>query len=286
MGRVICRLHVFLLVTIALIASFGVCDAASGYSETPYAGRPDFGDTCWYTNCHAVSNNDGIGPHGNYGTTSQVCSLCHTLHDASTSGVKLLPRATVTSMCLMCHDGTGSPGSGVYGAIAGRGLTVGAEHPVNATNVVPGGDPSGGSATVAFSESGLLGCGDCHSVHGSSTVARFAGERSRFSLKDTFRNVELRSTRLLKTRPGIATTPVAEYGSDGCLSCHLGRASGSGAVHNHPVESSLTTSAPYVYDRVPRMYSDTATSAQTLGTMGRISADPPTGLSRIRIVHS
>lgn len=271
-----------LFVSVALIASFGACDAALGFSETPYAGRSDYGDSCWYSNCHAVANTDGTGPHGNYSTTSQTCSLCHTLHDASNSGIKLLPQATVTSMCFMCHDGTGSPGSGVYGAIIGRGLTVGAEHSVNATSVVPGGDPDGGSATVAFSESGLLGCGDCHSVHGNNTVARFAGERARSSSNDTFRNTELRSTRLLKTRPGVATTSVAEYGSDWCLSCHLGRSSGSAVVHNHPVESSLTTSAPYVYDRVPRMYSNSSTSTQVLGTMGRLGTDPATGLTRVR----
>ncbi len=274
-------IRLILLVAAILIAGLSLCESALAFSETPYAGRADYGDGCWYSNCHGVSNTDGTGPHGNYSATSRVCSLCHTLHDAPEAGIKLLPQATVTSMCLMCHDGTGSPGSGVYGAITGRGLTVGAEHSVNATSVVPGGDPSGGSAVVAFSESGLLGCGDCHSVHGNNTVARFAGERARNSSNDTFRNYELRSTRLLKTRPGAATTSVAEYGSDWCLSCHQGRASGSGAVHNHPVESSLTTSAPYVYDRVPRMYSNTSTTT-VLGTMGRLGTDPATGLTRVR----
>lgn len=109
-----------MLVSIIVLAGFALCEAALGFSETPYAGRADYGDTCWYSNCHAVSNVDGTGPHGNYSATSRVCSLCHTLHDASDSGIKLLPQATVTATCLMCHDGTGSPGSGVYGAIVGR----------------------------------------------------------------------------------------------------------------------------------------------------------------------
>ncbi|MCE5203636.1 MAG: hypothetical protein LLG24_05450 [Actinomycetia bacterium] len=264
----VCCAQIALLTLIAMGCSVM---SAVAFPETSYPGRDEYGDTCWYTNCHAVSNNDGTGPHGNYSATSNVCSLCHTVHDAPTGGVALLPEPTVTGMCLMCHDGTGSPGSGVYGAIIGRGLTVSSEHSVNATNVIPGGDIGGGDTTRDFSEGGVLGCGDCHTPHGSRTVARFAGERSRNSTKDTFRNAELRSTRLLKQLPTGATTPVVEYGSDWCMACHAGRGSWIGGPMNHPVDSKLTTSAPYVYDRVPRMSSDTATVDQVVGSMGRIA---------------
>jgi predicted CXXCH cytochrome family protein len=275
-------LRFFLFAVTVLCVGLSLPEFALGFAETPYTGRSEYGDTCWNTNCHAVPNNDGTGPHGNYSATSQVCGLCHSVHEASADGIVLLPRQTITSMCFMCHDGTGSPGVGVYGSIIGRGGVVMAEHSVNTTNVVPGGDPGGGDGTMAFSEGGVLGCGDCHSVHGSDTVARFAGERARNSVKDTFRNLELRSTRLLKRRPGDTAAPVDEYGSDWCLACHQGRASGTAAVHNHPVESSFTESAPYVYDRVPRMYSETATSQQVVGSMGRIAMDPATGLTRVR----
>lgn len=260
--------------SIAAIVLLMMCASAAtahAFSETAYPGRDEYGDGCWITNCHAVSNSDGTGPHGNYSSTSNVCSLCHTIHDAPAGGMALLPEPTITDMCYMCHDGTGSPGSGVYGAIIGRGLTVRAEHSINATNVIPGGDIGGGNSTRVFSEAGLLGCGDCHTPHGNRAVARFAGERSRNSSNDTFRNAELRSTRLLKQRPTGATTSVAEYGSDWCMACHTGRGSWDGGPMNHPVDSLLTTSVPYVYDRVPRMLNNTATVDQVVGSMGRIA---------------
>ena len=66
------------------------------------------------------------GPHMGYSPTSTKCAICHTVHDAPTGGIKLLPKATVRDNCMVCHDGTA--GNGVYGAIAARGLSVGASH--------------------------------------------------------------------------------------------------------------------------------------------------------------
>lgn len=255
------------LVAFAIV--FSIASVAWAFPETAYPGRPAFGDTCWNANCHGVGNDAGTGPHGNYSSSSNICGICHTLHTASGSK-SLLPRDTITQTCLFCHDGTSTGGKGVYGAIAARGLTVTARHSVMTTNVVPGGAANGGNGTMVFTEGGVMGCGDCHSPHGSKCVLPYAGTRARNSPNDTFRNATLTSSRLLRQRPGKVTTAVAEYGSDWCLSCHKGRVSGSAMVVNHPVESLATTTSPYVYDRLPRMASDTAATT-VVGGMGRIA---------------
>lgn len=57
------------------------------------------------------------------------------------------------------------------------------------------------------------------------------------------------SAKLLRQQPSTATTPVAEYGSDWCAGCHTGRLSGM-STFNHPVDSSVTNAAPFVYRSV------------------------------------
>jgi len=182
------------------------------------------------------------GPHGNYSATTSKCDACHTVHDAPSQGTKLLPAATLVDTCFTCHDGT--QGFGVYGALKARtgkdprtDLTLGS-HRVGVTSEVPGGDAaSGGSQSRTFRDpSGLLTCGDCHSVHGNDLVAPFAGERKRT------RSAERQyaaTSKLLRRQPTTAPQPVNEYGSDWCVGCHSGRSSGS-AVMNHPVETVVT----------------------------------------------
>ena len=247
--------------------------------QYPVDGQDAGSDGIWsfFAPYNAYMN---VGPHGLYTTTTSRCDMCHTLHDAPT-GFKLLPGATVRDTCFSCHDGTG--GQGVYGAITARGGAADPPgHDVDETNVVPGGDPaSGGSATVAFrGVGGNMTCSDCHSPHGSNTVAKFTGERIRI-----WTNMETPSayysTKLLKQRPTGATVSVAEYGSDWCMACHKGRASG-GMVMNHPVESTVTNAAPYVYGRVPlnRTWNQvsywaglpTLTNEVVIGTLGFISS--------------
>ncbi len=191
-----------------------------------------------------------IGPHGLYTTGTSRCDMCHTLHDAPT-GFKLLPGATVQATCFSCHDGTG--GQGVYGAISARGLTAGGGHAIESTTVIPGGSAAnGGSSTAVFrGTGGTLTCSDCHSPHGTSTVEKFVGERVRIYGSGTLKPPY--TTKLLKRKPTGASTETADYGSDWCLGCHKGRASG-GAVMNHPVDSSVATANPYVYDRIPAYY--------------------------------
>ena len=199
----------------------------------------------------------GKGPHGGYTTGTQKCQTCHTIHDAPFGSVILLPAATIKDTCNSCHDGTG--GQGVYGAIAARGLTVGSAHDIEQTNVIPGGAADGGARTQIFSaDGGLLTCSDCHSPHDSNTVTGFVGDRMRSSEPATDTN------RLLRNQPTGSSVVVAEYGSNWCGTCHIGRLSGSAGVYNHPVE---TQTAGFDYDNIVRVTSANTTATE-MGSLG------------------
>jgi len=220
--------------------------------------------------CHAPHSGptSSRGPHGQYATTTTKCSLCHSVHDAG--GAILLPAATITGSCNTCHDGTG--GKGVYGAIFARtGIDPqesGGGHAVDTTAVVPGGDAaSGGSATMALGGvGGTLGCDDCHSPHDSLTVKGYLSERWRTTFPLNVASGS-ETNKLLRQHPGDTTgTAVTDYGSDWCISCHQGRASG-GAVHNHPADSKATTTTPFVYANVAILDADGPTSVTVTGTL-------------------
>jgi predicted CXXCH cytochrome family protein len=259
----------FLLVSV-FAATVLVCAPAFGFDETTMTTPPP-GDSC--ATCHnpGLTSVSGVryGPHGGYLTTTSACQICHAVHDAPTSNA-LLPGATITATCLTCHDGTSALGEGIYGAIEGRGEVVGGGHSIDATTVVPGGNASsGGSSIGVFSGVGdTLTCSDCHSPHGSNCVAAFLGERQRSYrfLRDYHGRLTVQTqNRLLKQRPGNATTPTAEYGSDWCLGCHAGRASGLSGVHNHPTE----TTTPYNYRSLGIIAATTyPTSSTVLGPAG------------------
>ncbi len=262
-----------------LVVIFTCCSNALAFDETTSTYTPGVG--C--ADCHNPNGTTGtgtrLGPHANYSATTSACECCHTIHDAPTAN-KLLPGETIKATCLTCHDGTSAEGQGVYGAIEARGAVVGARHSIEMTNVVPGGNPSdGGSATMAFSgPNQTLTCSDCHSPHGRNLVTPFLGERQRsYWFQRDYHGlltVQVQS-RLLKQRPGGAATAVAEYGSDWCLACHQGRASGMAMIHNHPVESSLTTSNPANYRLAaiigPGPYPTSDTTMAPMGINTRLS---------------
>jgi predicted CXXCH cytochrome family protein len=274
---------------VLLLPSAGFAyDEPHGQPET-VAGNPNHGEVGKDCNfCHRADRADvnedclvchgdigsgpqpvvGKGPHGSYTAVSDRCDACHTIHAAG-AGIELLSAATVTAACNSCHDGTG--GHGVYGAIAAKGRTVGATHRIDTTNTVPGGNAAtGGDATMTLGGlNGTLGCDDCHSPHDASTVATFTNERMRTSY-DYLQtpNRGLQTNRLLRQHPGGSVTTVTVYGSDWCLACHKGRASG-GATHNHPADSKASTTTPFYFENVARLASEAATSVVTTGTLGR-----------------
>ena len=214
--------------------------------------------------------NKRIGVHGGYTVTTSKCEECHSVHAAPAAGVLLLPAATIKATCFTCHDGTA--GRGVYGAIAARGMSVGSSHSVETTNVVPGGNATtGGSAAVTFAgPGGTLTCTSCHAPHGSNMVTAFPGERQRSA---TWGILSLQtSSRLLKQRPGNATTATAVYGSDWCLGCHKGRDSGLSTVHNHPVESATTyanAATRFNYGNVARLSAGAGASTTPTGALAQ-----------------
>jgi hypothetical protein len=214
--------------------------------------------------CHGVASPTDIrGPHGGYTTTTNKCRACHTVHAANPSGVMLLPAATIKGTCETCHDGSG--GQGVYGAIGAQFLAVEADHSIDTTSMVPGGDAStGGSKSYSFGgENGYMTCSDCHSPHGAAVVNAFTGDRTR---SDTS-TISYVSNRLLRKRPNGATYDIDEYGSDWCGACHRGRLTFGSGVNNHPVESTATTDF-YYYDVVARVDGFASSNTET-GTMGR-----------------
>lgn len=223
---------------------------------------PPTGKAC--NECHGLEDGAtapdvvaGKGPHGGYTTGTQKCQTCHTIHDAPFGSSILLPAATIKDTCNSCHDGTG--GQGVYGALTAQGVEVKSAHDVEQTNLIPGGAADGGPRTQAFSaDGGLLTCGDCHSPHDSNTVAGFVGDRMRSSDPATDTN------RLLRQQPTGSSVTVAEYGSNWCGTCHIGRLSGSAGVYNHPVE---TQTAGFNYDNIVRVTSANTTATE-MGPLG------------------
>jgi hypothetical protein len=263
-----------LLGALALFTLLVLTGATSAYASYEGTASPE-PFAC--EQCHAAPDETSdYGPHGTYVSSSDKCATCHMVHDA-TGAYALLPGPTVKATCELCHDGTG--GGGVYGALAARGVPVQASHRVDVTNVVPGGSAvTGQETTRAFvGAGGFMGCDDCHSPHGSNTVAEFQGERYRgagdtmggwYYYPDT-----TPTSKLLKKKPTGASVAVAQYGSDWCAACHAGRPSG-GVVHNHPADSLLTTTAPFDYNRVAVLDSDLRTSGTVLRAMADATYPP------------
>jgi hypothetical protein len=258
--------------------------AAFAYDETtttiPPASAANCG-TCHYPYPAAI-HLVPFGPHGAFGENQNQCRLCHMTHVAwAGRGEMLLVRDTITDSCNTCHDGTG--GRGVYGTLAARGLNVGAQHRTETTNSVPGGSAStGDTGTTAFAgQDGTLTCTDCHSVHGTHTVAPFQGDRERLSgFPQGVVLGGVYSNRLLKTRPGDASVETTQYGSDWCLACHKGRGNAT-ALHNHPVEASSAVADPYTYGNLPMVavepiedwpfYQVVSTGTVEMGQLGGIN---------------
>lgn len=254
-----------------MLGVLGVTSTAFGWAEgdVTYGGDPMDCPACHQAELFFP---DRVGPHGGYATTTARCAVCHTIHDPAATSIHLLPADTVLASCRVCHDGTA--GYGVYGAIQARGGTIGAAHRIDTSNVVPRGDAAtGGSAVRAFGgKDGYLSCDDCHSPHASNVVASYSGERVRFHASDLGWLTSWSTTHLLKQKPGGSSAAIAQYGSDWCAACHAGRPSDA-MVKNHPVDSLITTTTPFVYDNVAVVTADDALTT-TLGTLG-LAGFPP-----------
>jgi predicted CXXCH cytochrome family protein len=259
-------LRVTAALILALLFSLLAASTALAYDEL----SPSTGKTC--VECHGAEEGSTStttvsptrkGPHGGYTTGTQKCATCHSVH-AAPSSILLLPAATIKDTCNSCHDGTG--GKGVYGVVFARtGDSPGAQHRVETTSSIPGGDAAtGGSREATFSAAnGYMTCSDCHSPHDSNTVDAFVGDRYRASTGESLEGTP--TNRLLKRRPTSApqSWETTSYGSSWCGGCHLGRLENE-TIHNHPVE---TETAGFDYDNVVRVTGAETTSTE-LGTLG------------------
>ncbi|MEW6447821.1 MAG: cytochrome c3 family protein [Bacillota bacterium] len=128
-------------------------------------------------------------PHGPYGAFPAGCAACHVAH--ASPGATLLKQPTITSLCLACHDGTGSSYDVVNAVYAGFSSTCGAVnyHPVRGVKDLLG--------NTAVGET--IECVHCHNPHGDPTV-----------------NGQV-YPRLLNSSDG---TNRYNEGPDFCLSCH------------------------------------------------------------------
>jgi hypothetical protein len=277
------------MLTLAPLTAYAYDETAGTPYPVPLSPHGTGGDLPACLNCHGysdpsgdcagchgpggrgVTDKVGKGPHADYTTGAVRCSICHSTHAAPAESAVLLPRATVTATCEMCHDGTG--GRSVYGAISAQThAEPGSQHRVDQTNLVPGGDASTGApVTAAFAgPGGTLSCGDCHSPHGSNTVAAFPGERRRVpytASNDAWQPTK--SNRLLVKRPGNSTATVEAYGSDWCIACHQGRMSGAtGASKNHPVDYGNSAST-FTYANVAKLSTETPTAETTMGPLAQ-----------------
>lgn len=238
--------------------------AAWAYDETGKSANPGDCAACHGVDSVSIGGTgvDRQGPHGGYTTTTRSCAGCHSVHRAPEEGYMLLPGATLTETCQLCHDGTG--GQGVYGVLKARGLTVASTHRTETTSSVPGAnvDTGGGDTAEFFGAGGTLSCGDCHSAHGASTVESFTTDRSRIPTDTT----GFVSNELLRRLPSSATTETAEYGSNWCGGCHKGRVSGVHDIINHPVDAGWT-SAVFTYENL-QVVEGVASNKTIEGTLG------------------
>jgi predicted CXXCH cytochrome family protein len=258
-------LKITLMSAVVVLATAG---QAFAYDETASANSP--ARTC--TQCHGLNEGETSptvgpsrkGPHGNYTAGTSKCQTCHSVHSAASSR-SLLPAETIYATCTTCHDGTG--GGGVYGVVkrvlpdhTPSGHRIGVAS--NGAIAVPGGNADGSALNVTFlAENGGLTCTDCHSPHDSKTVKPFVGDRLR-SGDDA--NSAQASNRLLRMAPTSGDTPVEEYGSEWCESCHKGAAQGT---MNHPV--ARKDSDDTYYNKVQLMQSiDSSTVAENKGPLG------------------
>jgi hypothetical protein len=161
---------IIVLLSLAMVLAFaGTAYAATtGNNDTNTWNPP--GPTYSYPGAPAAGLRTGsaiaagVNPHAGYLTTTDKCEVCHSPHQAGTSGssFKLLYGTTsgtgATGACLVCHVAGSLAIHDVYRsavATGGHDLAV-------MTGGVP--DSSWATANVA------LGCSDCHTVHGAGAM--------------------------------------------------------------------------------------------------------------------
>jgi predicted CXXCH cytochrome family protein len=167
-------------------------------------------------------------PHGQYSALTSTCAACHRAH--TSAGTPLLVSADEVTLCLTCHDGTGSTYNSASGEIRVDGKTKpSAAGPLQLTSAggpatsahmlgAPYDIPGGPKAKVP------LTCGDCHDPHGNSNYRLL---RSRLQWNGL--NAAINFTATLVQRGTPQETVIYGGGSvQLCAACHVDYAQHAG----------------------------------------------------------
>ncbi len=109
-----------------------------------------------------------ISPHGGFSAASQLCAVCHAMHEAP--GNKLLKDMPESALCFTCHNGTGS----VYNTQVqmDQDPATYAMHPISVNLANNQGNYTYTSNTTAgIAPPGPYDCSQCHNPHAGDSGA-------------------------------------------------------------------------------------------------------------------
>lgn len=293
--------------------------SSAAFAASHFANPGDRTKTITATNCiecHANSEKHTTGPHGGYANATDKCATCHDIH-AGAENPQLLMGLTLTAACNYCHDLT-QTNSGPYSMTVNEGetYTSAAAHRVVGINVgsytdteghfnstlydegidiIPGGSLDGSEGILDTAGQGKLSgsqftCNSCHTPHGTNTVQPYLGETQvKYSAANLPAGVTGKiflTNRILKSKPNGALSPVSQYGSAWCASCHKGRDNNIQDKHNHPVDENAPAYNVLELAQANGMFNDPSQTVADViadgvvtigsGLNAEVSADPRT----------
>lgn len=162
-------------------------------------------------------------PHGSYATTGDECEICHSPHNAGdgVTSYKLLRATDVGSACDYCHAAGGAAQDPYLVYLDDVGVDLDKTdlngHEIGGFGAAGVPDDTNGAPTTLLG--GVLGCFDCHSVHGADTLGAVAFGTSANGLTVGAGN-DLPSYAILKADPGNTLPGSAANINEYCDSCH------------------------------------------------------------------
>ena len=172
MKRVLLTVVVFVMMFALAVPAFAAGYNNGGINFTTNANEALYGKNAGqYVRLPQTSSQTtaAAGPHGNYTTTTNKCSDCHSTHFAKGSYM-LLRANTREDACSFCHSGGG-----------GSTLNIQMDNEYDADGVVVDGKRGSGTGHTlgykgnapadikpAYTDAEGLACFDCHSPHGNS----------------------------------------------------------------------------------------------------------------------
>ncbi len=172
MKRVLITLAVCMAILAVAVPAFAAGYNNGGKNYTTGANEAGYGDNAGiYVRQPATSaqTTAAAGPHGNYTTTTNKCSDCHSTHFAKGSYM-LLRANSREDACSFCHAGGGGSTLNIQmdntydaaGVVADGSRGAGTGHTLGYTGNAPA------DINPAYTDAEGLACFDCHSPHGNS----------------------------------------------------------------------------------------------------------------------